>query len=289
MTARARGDAFAHCEALVREADGDRFFATLFAPAAHRADLFALYAFHVEIGRVRALAREPLAGEIRLQWWRDALAGVGRGAVSANPVAAALLEAAARRSLDREQLLGLIDARSAELDGEPVASMLAFERRAGAAEKLVIALAAAVLGRTESTIDTAADHAGSALGMTTALRDVAREASRGRCDLPRDVLAHRGAALDDIHSGRSTAALSAALGDVRAAVRDRLDRLRSALPDVPGEALPAFLPVALVPGYLAVTQRADFEPFRTVVDLPQWRKQWMLWRASRQPARIAGG
>ena len=32
-------DAFAHCEALVRAADKDRFLATLFAPAEHRAAL----------------------------------------------------------------------------------------------------------------------------------------------------------------------------------------------------------------------------------------------------------
>ena len=84
-------DAFAHCEALVRAADKDRFLATLFAPAEHRQALFALYAFNVEVSRVREAVREPLAGEIRLQWWSEVLAGEGRGEVAANPVAAALL------------------------------------------------------------------------------------------------------------------------------------------------------------------------------------------------------
>src|SRR5262249_48021126 len=72
-------DAFAHCEALLRAADRDRFLATLFAPAEHRAALFALYVFNVEITRVREAAREPLAGEIRLQWWSDVLGGGGGG------------------------------------------------------------------------------------------------------------------------------------------------------------------------------------------------------------------
>ena len=66
---------FEHCAALVREADRDRYLATLFAPAEHRDALFALYAFNVEIARVRELAREPLPGEIRLQWWREVLSG----------------------------------------------------------------------------------------------------------------------------------------------------------------------------------------------------------------------
>ena len=91
----------AHCEALVRAADKDRFLATLFAPAEHRGALFALYAFNLEVARVREVVREPLSGEIRLQWWSDVLRGEGRGEVGAHPVAAAL-----RATIARYQLAG---------------------------------------------------------------------------------------------------------------------------------------------------------------------------------------
>jgi len=60
-------DNFVHCEQLVRAGDKDRFLATLFAPAKYRRALFALYAFNLEVARVRELAREPLPGELRLQ------------------------------------------------------------------------------------------------------------------------------------------------------------------------------------------------------------------------------
>src|SRR5229473_1633803 len=92
-------DAYAHCEARVRAADKDRYLAGLFAPAAARRHLFALYAFGCEIARVREAAREPLPGEIRLQWWRDALGGEARGEVLANPVAAALINTVAQCGL----------------------------------------------------------------------------------------------------------------------------------------------------------------------------------------------
>ena len=72
-------DHFRHCAGLVRDTDRDRYLATLFAPAEKRDALFALYAFDAEISRVRDLAREPIPGEIRLQWWRDVLGGAGRG------------------------------------------------------------------------------------------------------------------------------------------------------------------------------------------------------------------
>ncbi|HEY7972943.1 MAG TPA: phytoene/squalene synthase family protein, partial [Xanthobacteraceae bacterium] len=39
--------AYAHCEALVRASDKDRFVASLFAPTGTRPHLFALYAFNL--------------------------------------------------------------------------------------------------------------------------------------------------------------------------------------------------------------------------------------------------
>src|SRR5476651_2510786 len=92
-------DAFSYCMELVRKADRDRFLAALFAPAEQRNALAALYAFNVEITRVRELAREPLPGEIRLQWWSEALNGERREEASANPVAAALLAIVERYGL----------------------------------------------------------------------------------------------------------------------------------------------------------------------------------------------
>ena len=59
-------DDYRHCETLVRDADKDRFLSALFAPAARRDALFALYAFHVEITRIPLLAREPF-GEVDVE------------------------------------------------------------------------------------------------------------------------------------------------------------------------------------------------------------------------------
>src|SRR6266851_3279658 len=101
-------DALAHCEALVCTADKDRFLTALFAPAERRGALHALYAFNIEIARVRKIVREPLAGEIRLQWWNDAIAGQAAGEVQSNPVAAALLAAVARYELPPGLLTALI-------------------------------------------------------------------------------------------------------------------------------------------------------------------------------------
>src|ERR1700742_3933131 len=103
---------YRHCGALVRATDKDRFLVTLFAPADKRGPLFALYAFNAEIASVRDRAREPMPGEIRLQWWRDVINGERAGEAAANPVAAALTEIAERFSLPKQRFLDLIEAHA---------------------------------------------------------------------------------------------------------------------------------------------------------------------------------
>src|ERR1700681_4758790 len=120
-------DSFAYCEALVRAPDKDRFLAALFAPAEHRGALHALYAFNVEIARVREVVREPLAGEIRLQWWSDVLRGAGRGEVEGHPVAAALLATIGRYKLPLERLEALIAARRFDLYDDAMATLADLE------------------------------------------------------------------------------------------------------------------------------------------------------------------
>ena len=90
----------------LRDSDRDRYLACLLSPADKRGPLSALYAFHAEIARIRDLVREPLPGEIRLQWWRDVLDDPRAGALDNNlaiAVARALTldRAAARAHAER--------------------------------------------------------------------------------------------------------------------------------------------------------------------------------------------
>ena len=49
------------------------------APVEARRVLFPLYAFNVEVARAPWVTSEPMIGEMRLQWWRDALEEIARG------------------------------------------------------------------------------------------------------------------------------------------------------------------------------------------------------------------
>ena len=138
-------DHFEYCAALVREADRDRYLATLFAPADERGALFALYAFNAEISRVRDLAREPMPAEIRLQWWHEVHSGERRGEAAANPVAAALLATFSRHGLHVEELIGLIEARRFDIYDEPMVSLAELQSYAAKSAATIFELAAHIL------------------------------------------------------------------------------------------------------------------------------------------------
>ena len=87
---------------------------------AQRRALLAIYAFNVEISRVREQVSQPLPGEIRLQWWTDMLAGAGHGGVEGNPVAAELLLAIRNWRLPVERLSRLIEEHQFDLYNDPM-------------------------------------------------------------------------------------------------------------------------------------------------------------------------
>ncbi|MGD9769012.1 MAG: squalene/phytoene synthase family protein, partial [Pseudolabrys sp.] len=62
-----------YCADLVRHADRARYLSALYAPEPARGHLYALYAFDAEIAKIGDIVHEPMAGEIRLQWWRDVI------------------------------------------------------------------------------------------------------------------------------------------------------------------------------------------------------------------------
>jgi phytoene synthase len=281
------GWAYAHCEALVRDGDPDRFFASLFAPADKRPHLFALHTFSLEMARVREAVREPMLGDIRLQWWRDALQGEARGDVRANPVAAALDDTIVRFRLPRAALVDLIDARVFDLYDDPMPTMADLEGYCGETSSVLIRLAGLVLaGGGDPGGADAAGHAGVAYGITGLLRSFPWHARRGQVYMPGDVLVRHGLTRDDIVSGRGGPGVVSALAEMREAARDHLERARQLRATVPPTLAAAFLPVALVPGYLREMERPGYDPFRTVIDLPRWRKLGTLWWAARRAAPL---
>ncbi len=261
---------YAFCDQLLRRDDKDRWLAYLFLPAALRPHVVALYAFSHEIASVRQRASEPLLGEIRFQYWRDILTGE-RGADEA-PVASALLDTLERFGLPAQKLISLIDARLFDLYDAPMPSVAALEAYAKATAGSLFQLAAMILDSQAEAAEAAA-HAGIAYAITGLLRGVPWQVAAGQTYVPRELYP-----APDLGADRP--ALDAALTRLRALARQNLAALAAEPVARAGGAAPAFLPAALCELYLRQMEKPGYDPLTTLVEVPQWRRQWRLWRAA---------
>jgi phytoene synthase len=279
---------FEHCAALVREADRDRYLATLFAPAEKRDSLFALYAFNVEIARVRDVAREPMPGEIRLQWWREVLAGERDGEAAANPVAAALMASLKAHDIKPDRLTGIVDGHGFDLYDEPMQTLDDLDNYAVMTQSALLGIAADLLGGNASENMMLIRHSGIAYTMTRILTDLARHAARRQLYVPLEVLDRHDVNREDIFAMRGSEPLLAALAELRRHARRQLTAAQAELPFAQTAILPALLPLALAGPMLRPMERRGYEPFD--IDPPSTlRRQWLLWRAARDPRRIFSG
>src|SRR5215218_6460800 len=187
MSAGSDQDSAAFCADLVRRHDFERYAATLFVGAEQRRALLALYAFNVEISRVREQVSQALAGEIRLQWWTDMLAGVGQGGVEGNPVAAELLRAIRTHALPVEPLARLIDQHQFDLYNDPMPNMAALEAYIQDTWSALFALGARVMGRQSEAADHLARHAGFAQGLARVIAALPADAARRQLSLPQQL------------------------------------------------------------------------------------------------------
>jgi phytoene synthase len=281
-------DNFNYCAAVVREADHDRYLATLFAPADKRDALFALYAFNLEVSRVGDLAREPLPGEIRFQWWRETLLGEREGEARANPIAAALLETLSQYNLRGEKLLDLIEAHRFDVYNDPIVSLAALQSYALRTAAPIFEFAVYILGSgPTSAITNVAGDAGQAQTITDVVALLPRHAARRQLYVPQETLRHYGAEPEDLLSMRATPGVRGTLAELRLRARRHLARVGMAATEIPTNARPAFLSLAPLRRWLLDMERPDYDPFRPAQVAP-WRRQWRIWRAANSFQRIGG-
>jgi 15-cis-phytoene synthase len=270
----------AFCAGLVRSHDFGRYASTLFVPPTERRGLLALYAFKVEVSRVRDVVSQALPGEIRLQWWRDMLAGPGHGGVEGNPVAAELRRAIGHWGLLVERLSRLIDEHQFDLYNDPMPSLAALEGYANDTSAALFALAAQIMGPPSAAVDHLARHAGLAQGFVQVISALPRDATRRQLFVPLQLLEASGSSLDEVFAGKQTAQMRAALDALMGEARLHLQTAIALLANIPRSIRPAFLPLVLVRSELARMSRADTDPFVPHVT-SRLRTLWTLWRAAR--------
>lgn len=243
------------CAEIVRKGDPDRFLATMAAGPDARARLFPLYAFNVEVARAPWLTEEPMIAEMRLQWWRDAVAEIAAGqAPRGHEVCRPLAELVADAGLPVAALTALVDARRWDIYRDPFADAAAFAAHLEATGGGLMWLAVKALGG-KDRLEAAARAAGSALGLANWLRAIPELEARGRLPLV---------------DGRPTA--------IAALAKQGLQRLAQAHEAEFGSALPALWSAWQAAPILQQAARAPQRVAANALGLSEFRRRGRLVR-----------
>lgn len=250
-----------YCAGQVRRFDNDRFICSLFAPAAEREAMAAVYAFNLEVARIREIAREPLLGHMRLQWWRDALDAIYSGNPPGHQVALALADAIHGFGLSRGHFERILDARALDLDDQAPQTLAALIDYADATSATLASLSLEILGETGEAPRNAARDVGIAWALTGILRAVPFHAQARRVYLPAVLTREAGL---DVARMFETGPIEG-LEPVVATIADKawafIRSARGYRAEVPKRALPALLPATLAGGYLRRLAKCGFNPF----------------------------
>ena len=229
----------------LKKADPDRFRAALMADAQGRRDLLILYAFHYELSKVPDVTSEPMLGQIRYEWWREAVDEIYSGReVRRHEISTPLAELLLRTEMPRFWIDRLIDGRARDLDPQPFKDMDDAREYARQTSGQLLQIAVKLLG---GTPDDRLVQAGEAWGLTGLARSYRYYHDR--------ILQNLG--FED---------LVAAAADSYASAKGKVE----------SRIFPAIAYTALVPKFLVRMTRTGFEPKTQSVNYEPLAKQYCL-------------
>lgn len=265
MTSVSQAEADAIRQA-ARDGAPDRYLAALLSPRAARDDLITLAAFSAEISRIGLQVQEAYLGEIRIQWWRDALSSSAPDSKSGHPVADAFADVIARHKLSRSALDDFFDASAHALFPTPPDDDAQLAQAMRMTEGTLFTFAAQILGaRDTGAYAELIDHGAQAYGRAQLALDLPYALAASRLPVPLSAI-----------SNTEDPDWRAVIESLAATARSHLAHVRSAYSTAPSPVKSVLMPVALVEPYLRVVSRANHDPARDVAGVAPLTRTWRL-------------
>ncbi len=265
---------FDYCREIVNKDDRDRYLTTIFAPSSFQNQLWALWAFNQEVAKVRENVSEAMLGEIRLQWWADAIEEVKSGAVREHPVCQALNEASLNEST-LDLLTETIAARKLDVFDEGPADFAAlcdYADGVGGALQEASYRILAVDALVEAGIS-ASRALGQAWTMLGLVRALPFHWQAGRSYMPASV--KEGMHLPDPEQAFKQ--LKPTIDRMLNYARQQLDECKKLIKTLDKNQRKLFVPIALMELYLNTLDKAGNNPFETPpFEASELRKLWKL-------------
>ncbi|HEX2843554.1 squalene/phytoene synthase family protein [Hyphomicrobium sp.] len=254
----------------------DRYLSALLAPADAQQDLVVLAAYLGELARIPLSTRQAEVGEIKFQWWRDALSS---GATSGHPVADAVLALAERKSLSSDLVLAPIEGYSRELYEDGISDVPELSQYAQETDGAAIRLALAIAEDDgNNSAEPSIEPAGRALALTRLALTLPQHVAHGRLPLPVDFIEQAGdpRSLGPVEASAAARRLSELLAD--GAIQE-LATFRAGQQNLARGAFSAFLPLCLVEPYLKAVLKPKRDVLRDAADISPLSRVMRLWFA----------
>ncbi len=263
-----------YCSDLVNRFDYDRYLTVLYAPADRRDALFALYAFNYEISRIREAVSEPMLGEIRLQWWREAIDDIFLGTtIRGHDVLPSLAAAIKEYDLSRDMFMAIIEGKAQDIYDENPKDMVALEDYLSMTAGNLSCLAAHILGQKDS--DDLVQRLGIAWGYVGLIRSITYYISLKKSFIPLKLIDKyniKGKFLSQEHSE----GMKSSLLEFYQQADEHLNYISENKSRIDSESRSVFLLSALTRSYMKTIKKADFNVFRLEEKADALSRQWRL-------------
>lgn len=273
-----------HCSEFVRERDKSVWLATLLMPQPLRDATVVLRAFHCEIVSIARIVSEPIAGEMRLQWWADAVAGNRSEEASGHPVARALRALIGKYELPLQAFDAKIAAHVFDLYADPMGPRDMFEGYAGETRSALYQLTWLCADRDGfAERATASGHAGIVETVADILAQLPGLFQGQRVYLPSDLLSAAGFDVLSFIAAEKPARVPVIQAFVDYGL-DHLSKARLAISQAERDgngAHLAYLPLVASERTLLAAQANPLAVQSTPQRISPLRIQWAMWRAAR--------
>ncbi|WP_336294148.1 phytoene/squalene synthase family protein [Bartonella sp. CB169] len=275
-------DSLPYCLNILRATDRDRYISVLFAPKKKRRALAALYAFNVEVSRIRESVHDPLIGEIRLRWWYNSIANDEMQNGQNSPILSDLLRAMTLFNLPKTSFLRYCDAHISTLYQNPISSLHDLEFYCGETAGIILQLSCKILDHNGAqNFTNACEHGGIAQGLSGVLRLLSFMQSRYQYYLPSDMLKAVGVDRKDLEFNRINDKQKCHIVEVMVALsRDHYTKFYEHSSVLPKFLKPAFLPLAIVPASLEKAVHLGAALFQESATLSLIHRYWLITRAA---------
>ncbi|MBL4602857.1 MAG: squalene/phytoene synthase family protein [Emcibacteraceae bacterium] len=265
-----------YCADQVKKYDYNRFLVTLFAPADVREDLFALFSFNHEVAKIREAVSEPMLGEIRLQWWREAIEGIVENKPRNHEVVLPLGTAFHKHGLKADMFLKVIEARTADLYDENPKTLADFENYLGATSGNLTKIAAYICGERDEHVLSLAYDLGLVWGLIGTVRAVRYHISLRKLSFPQDLMDEYGVTKRNIMAMDEGENIKNLVQGLCISAEKYLDQIAADKKLINKKTRPIFLLMALSRSYLNMIKKADYDPFKIDEKAGMFPRQFRL-------------